>query len=63
MDGAVDRTFKPFDSMRVFFSLRQSMPALHDSEQEKHAEMEDEEDQHRDEHCGVFAFFEDLLQH
>ena len=36
---------------------------LHDPEQKKHSEMENEEDQHSDEHGGVLAFFKDLLQH
>jgi hypothetical protein len=40
-----------------------TVQGLHDPEQIKHAEMEDDENRHCDEHCGVFAFFKDLLQH
>jgi hypothetical protein len=36
---------------------------LHDLDQIEHSEMENDEDQHRDEHEGVFAFLKDFLEH
>jgi hypothetical protein len=44
-------------------SLAPTRNRLHDPEQKKHSEMENDEDQHGEEHGGVLAFFKDLLQH
>lgn len=51
------------DAMSLGRSLTPTRSRLHDPEQEEHSEMENDEDQHGDEHGGVLAFLKDLLQH